>query len=405
MELRIDLNILNDFLENKNQKITGEEIFDDIKICGYEKFIFFQNPLWYDIHSLWDIATYFFQLFNTFPIMELRGVSGTGKSKTMNVSRLFTLNPTSIMVNPSEASLFRVTHSKRPTKYIDEAEKLFTFIGGQWQSSPIVELINGSYTKGSSVPRLEKQGNNFNVVYYQCYSPTMLGSIAGLRDATETRAICHIMTKSPDKDKRGEIEVEDYLNESIYQEIRNKLYLFALENWELVENTYKTLKIKNLKKRDFQLWKPLLTIAKIINEDLFNRVLEFAIKLSEQRKQDFIPEGTMDYELLKIVKDQLKKGESTIYINNISQIFNENKDKKYANKTISAHLDKLGFKEYREKNRIGSFLNITPEIFEIIVSPIIPDFSDCDEDSKQDDDEDSKQDDSNELNIIYEKIK
>jgi len=377
LELRIDLKTINDFLENKNEKVTGEGIFEVIKNMGYKRFLYFQNDLWYDVHSLWDIATYFFQLFNTFPIMELRGVSGTAKSKTMNVSRLFTLNPTSIMVNPSEASLFRVTHSKRPTKYIDEAEKLFMFIGGQWQSSPVVELINGSYTKGSSVPRLEKQGNDFKVVYYQCYSPAMIGSIAGLRDATETRAITHIMTKALDKDLRGELEVEDYIEEQIYQKIRNNLYLFTWENWQKVEEIYKSLQIKHLKKRDFQIWKPLLTIAKIINDNLYNRVLDFAIKISEQRKQDFIPEGTMDYKILEILKNHLDRGESLIYIKAITDKFNEfrKEDKKIANKTISAHLDKIGFKDFREKNRNGSHLNLTKSIYENIVAPLIPDFS------------------------------
>jgi Fe-S cluster assembly iron-binding protein IscA len=375
LELRIDLETINLYLEGKNKKVSGEEILNQIKKEGYEKFLFFHNILWYDIHSLWDIATYFFQLFNTFPILELRGVSGSAKSKTMNVSRLFTLNPTQIMVNPSEASLFRVTHSKRPTKYIDEAEKLFMFIGGNWQSSPVVELINGSYTKGSSVPRLEKQGNDFKVIYYQCYSPTMIGSIAGLRDATETRAITHIMTKAPDKDKRGELETEDFIEDSLYQEIRNNLYLFALDNWKQVEQTYKELKIENLKKRDFQLWKPILTIAKIINEDLFNRVLNFAVKISEQRKQDFIPEGSFDYEIIEILKDSIDKGETIIYIQAIAEKFNKNKERKIANKTLSNHLDKLGFKEFREKNRNGSYLKVTKEVFEIIVSPIIPDFS------------------------------
>jgi hypothetical protein len=375
LELRIDLETISKYLKGENENLSGEEILNQIKKEGYEKFLFFHNPLWYDVHSLWDMATYFFQLFNTFPILELRGVSGSAKSKTMNVSRLFTLNPTQIMVNPSEASLFRVTHSKRPTKYIDEAEKLFMFIGGNWQSSPIVELINGSYTKGSSVPRLEKQGNDFRVVYYQCYSPTMIGSIRGLRDATETRAITHIMTKALDKDKRGELEVEDFITESLYQDIRNKLYLFALGNWEKVEQIYKELKIENLKKRDFQLWKPILTIAKIINEDLFNSVLNFAVKISEQRKQDFISEGSVDYKILEVLKQKVFAGENLVYIQFISNIVNQNREKKIANKTISNHLDKLGFKEFREKNRYGSHLNITKEIFETITSPLIPDFS------------------------------
>lgn len=104
--------------------------------------------------------------------------------------------------------MFRLTHSNRPTKYIDECEKLFQFIAGAGQSSPIVELINGSYSKGSSVPRLEKISNVYRLVNFRGYSLTMLEGIIGLRVATETRARTHITTKASDNDKRGEIEAK-----------------------------------------------------------------------------------------------------------------------------------------------------------------------------------------------------
>jgi hypothetical protein len=374
MDLRIDLKIVEDFLNEKNEEVSGLEIYESIKKT-YEKFLFFQNPVWYDIHSLWDMGTYFFQLFNSFPILELRGLSGTAKSKVMEVSRLFSLNPTEILVNPSEASLFRITHSNRPTKYIDEAEKLFVYVQGQWQSSPIVELINGSYTKGSCVPRLEKVGNGFKLVSYGCYSPTMLGSITGLREATETRAITHITTKSPDKDSRGELEVKDFSNDKEFQEIRNRLYLYALTNWKQVEENYKNIKLEKIKRRDFQLWKPLLAIAKTLNEELYKRVLEFAERVSEQKKQDFISEGSIDFRVLKIVRELLEQGQSKIYMKSIAEILNRNFTEKTVEKTISNHLDKVGFKDYRRKDMTGSFLQIDKDIFEIIISPICPSLS------------------------------
>jgi len=377
LDLRIQLKAIEDFIKNQNKKISGEEIFNTIR-QSYEKFLFFQNPLWYEVHALWDMGTYFFQLFHSYPLLDLSGLASTGKSKIMNVSRMFTLNPTQIMINPSEASIFRLTHSNRPTKYIDECEKLFQFIAGSWQSSPVVELINGSYSKGSSVPRLEKVGNVYRLINFGCYSPTMLGSIAGLRGATETRAITHITTKAPDDDKRGEIEVEDYFNEEEYKVLRSNLYLFALENWKLVEETYRNLKLDNLKKRDFQLWKPLLSIAKVINEELFQRILVFAEKISEQRKQDFIPEGSLDYRILEKLKGFVHElGKNKIYIKELSNELNAvsgDKDR-IAEKTISAHLDKLGFKEFRTRDSSGSFIRIDKNTYETIVAPTCPNLS------------------------------
>lgn len=374
LDLRIQLGVIEKFIKKENILVEGKELFNSVK-QAYEKFLFFQNPLWYEVHALWDMGTYFFQLFHSYPLLDLSGLASTGKSKIMNVSRIFTLNPTQIMINPSEASLFRLTHSNRPTKYIDECEKLFQFVAGTWQSSPVVELINGSYSKGSSVPRLEKVGNNYRLVNFGCYSPTMLGSIAGLRGATETRAITHITTKAPDNDKRGEIEVEDFLNAEEYKSLRSNLFIFALENWKSVEETYRGLKLDNLKKRDFQLWKPLLSIAKVINEDLFQRVLVFAEKISEQKRQDFIPEGSVDYRLLEKLKEFLyEQDKNKIYIREISVEINKttNEKEKVTERSISAHLDKLGFKEFRTRDRAGSFVKIDRSSYETIVAPTCP---------------------------------
>lgn len=375
LKLRMDLKVIEDYMQGKAESPEGMKIFQSIQET-YKKFLFFQNEIWYDIHTLWDIGTYFFVLFNTYPIFELRGLSGTAKSKVMETSKLFSLNPTEVMINPSEASLFRITHTNRPTKYIDEAEKLFQFIAGSWQSSPVVELINGSYSRGSAVPRLEKVGNDYKMVYYGCYSPTMVGSIAGLRDATETRAITHIMTKAPDTDKRGELEVKDFESSSDFQEIRNSLYLFALGNWKQIEKAYSEMSIDNLKKRDFQLWRPLLSIAKVLDISLYEKVLSFAEKLSNQKRQDFISEGSIDYRALKYIKDRLEINQFKIYMKDISRSLNENTSEKIAEKTISSHLDKIGFKEFREKDREGSYLKIDKSIYETIVSPICPNLSD-----------------------------
>ena len=400
-ELRVSLSTIECFLKSTNKKVIPLDLFNSLKENGYQKFIYVQNPIWYDIHTLWDIGTYFFQLFNTYPLLELRGLSGTAKSKTMEASRLHSLNPTSIMVNPSEASLFRLTHSNRPTKYIDEAEKLFIFIGGKWISSPVVELINGSYSQGSCVPRLEKEGNTFRMVYYQCYSPTMIGSITGLRDTTETRAITHIMTKAPDGDLRGELEVKDFEKDTIYQQNRNDLYLFALENWSKIESEYQQLKsVEGLKKRDFQLWKPLLAIAKVIDSSLYERVLAFAQKTSEQKRQDFIPEGSLDYKIIKVLGEQVSLFMNPIYLRILSEKLNKDSEKRIAEKTVSSHLDKIGFKEFRKKNKIGSYLEITKDIFDVIISPLIPNYSSSSSDSSSLHIKHGKTDDEQVTNVI-----
>ena len=47
----------------------------------------------------------------------------------------------------------------------------------------------------------------------------------------------------------------------------------------------------------------------------------------------------------------------------------------YLNRNISTHLDKLGFQEFRNKDRHGSYFSMGLDIFNEIVSPICPDLS------------------------------
>ena len=92
----------------------------------------------------------------------------------MVVSSKITLNATEIMVDPSESTLFRETESLRPTKYIDEAEKLFTFTKKGVEHDQRIELINASYYKKGVVPRQEKIGSVFITKWYHAYTPARI---------------------------------------------------------------------------------------------------------------------------------------------------------------------------------------------------------------------------------------
>ncbi|MBU0460776.1 MAG: hypothetical protein KJ771_08290, partial [Nanoarchaeota archaeon] len=243
----------------------------------------FSNDNWYSIHTLWDIGTYFYSLFVYYPLFELRGLKATGKTKIMSISRQFTFNATEEMTNPSEATLFRITHEQRPTKYVDEAEKLYTVYKGKVEADPRAELINSGYKYTGTVPRQEKMGNKYLTIYYKTYSPTMIGSINGLYGATEDRAIVHVTVKPLGKDKRGSIEPND--KNGKWQEIRDELYLFSLQNWKLIKAKYDDFQLKTkLTNRDLWLWKPLFVLANMVEPKLFEEIKTFAESLNDIKK-------------------------------------------------------------------------------------------------------------------------
>lgn len=374
--LRWKLEHIDDFLKGK-EIMNLPEVFEQIK-NKYNEFLYFQNDLWYSIHALWDIGTYFFTLFPAYPLFELTGVHGSAKTKIMNISRRITFNGSEVMINPTEAVMFRESHALRHTKYIDEAEKLFSFNPKtkQMEGNEIIAFINASYSKGSTVPRIEKIGGRFLCVYYDAYSPVMVGSINGLYGATESRSIRHITTRAPKDDERANLDPET-TKEKTWQEIRHALYVHGLTSWERVKEAYETFKENSLSARDLQIWKPVLSIAKLIDQDLAERIKDFAVRASEQRKSDYIDEGTMNYKILEAVHELIDL-DARIYLKHIREKLKElNPDMELpkSNKPISSRLDKYGFAEVRGKDRNGAFFEISRDLFESIVSGICPDFS------------------------------
>ena len=413
MRLRWELKDIDDFLHNEKQtKIDGKALFDSIK-KQYEHYLFFRSKEWYSVNSLWDMGTYVHQLFSAYPLKENRGLSGTAKTKTMLVSSYMTLNATDIMTNPSESTLFRETELLRPTKYVDEAEKLFKFTKEGMEADNRVELLNASYIRNGSVPRQEKIDGQYVTKWYHVYSPTQISSINGLYGATETRAISQTHTKAPDTDIRGENDPEDDIEDIKWKKIRNSLYRWALENCKDIYSSYLNFDIAtNLKKRDLQIWKPLLVLAKIIDEkELLPQIISFAEKLSEQRKNDNLSEGSLDYKYLTCLNDLLLSRTSDktdkIYVEDIRIKYNNSYgtlDEKKSNKSISTHLDKLGFKELRNKDRRGAYYDLTKNIFDEIITPLTRDFMvESDKDKEQEEENKKKSSQSSQSSQSREK--
>lgn len=371
------------YCNSKDKKFTGKELLEKIQ-QQYQYFVYIRNTIWYKIHSVWDISTYFYELFESFPLLELRGLPETAKSKTMTVSSYVSFNGGKIMINPSEATLFRERDDIRGTIYIDEAEKLWSYnkLTKQYEGDNRTELINASYTKEGMVPRQEKIGNKYFTKWYSVYGPTIVGSINGLHGATETRAITRISTKSPDSDERGETDPSETRNDAIWNDIRDMCYRFALNNWKTIYDSYLNFPKKiGLKKRAYQIWKPLLCIAKFIDEKIYEEILKFAIELSNRKIEDLIYESSFDYKILqalkKCIKNNLTTNNNKCRLDEIKQYYLmdndiEEKSLPYFNRNISDHLDKLGFKELRSSDNKSSFFIVCKKDFEEIVGAICP---------------------------------
>ena len=371
------------FLDGNTEKVDGKKMLD-LMINQYKKYIYSINEKTPLVQSVWDGTTYSHQLCEAFPILHNQGLSGSGKTKKMVISSSMSFNGGSIQSSDTEATIFREKAMNRGTSYADEVEKLFPFNSksNTYDVDPKVEIYNASYSKVGVVYRNEKVGVKYKLVPYELYSPTQMASIGSLRDPLNTRAITIISTKSPNNDGRGELDPLEDINDPIWSKIRDMNYRFALENWERFEELYKNFpKDTGLKRRDFQIWKPLLTFVKLIDEDYYKELLDYAIQMSKRKEYDFIPETSFDYKILRSLKILVENEPGKIPTKKITQTFKslypQNEDQKskemYLTRNISQHLDKLGFMDLRKRDGDGSFFDVSIEIFNAIVIPICPD--------------------------------
>lgn len=367
---RWSLPAVQKYLTGNIEYIDPRELYQEIREA-YEHYLYFR-PEWYTVHPLWDIGTYFFMLFHAYPYLELRGVLGSAKSKIMQLSRRITYNATRIMTSPTEATLFRETDAKRPTTYLDEAESLFRKVKGKIEHDGRVEVLNSGYNRDGSVPRMEARGKTYVTQIYHTYSPKMIASINGLYGATESRAIVHVTVRAPDDDSRGEREIESH--DPRWKEIRDKLFLFMFQEWKTVKENYARMLRENptkLKKRDFQLWRPILAVAQVIGQDVYDETLECAERVSRQRKYEQFSEDSMDYILLRGCYQYLSApGDNFIPTNLIQSWFPE--DRQPHGKTISRHMKNLGLGDYWEHTREGNGYRIPLNELENIISTLAP---------------------------------
>lgn len=360
------------FLHKMDPVPEFRSIFERIREA-YRETLYFREP-WYAVHAVWDIATHFYTLFPAFPYLELRGVKGAAKTKVMRQSSCFSFNASPILSSPSEASLFRMVNDQRPTLYLDEAENLFRVVKGRVEHDGRVEVINSGYTSDGCVPRVEGERTR-RVVVYRTYSPKMLASINGLHGATESRAILHVMTRAPDSDERGEREVE--IHDTRFQKVRDELFSLMLGRWREVRKAYDAANIGGLKKRELQLWRPLLAVASLIGADVEAELLEVAKHQQSLTRVEDIAEGSWEYLLLERAHKLVKEGQRILYLKDLVAAIPEDQ-RPHNNKSISRLLDGLGFRDFKRTQdpmtrRIG-YVIPSREDFEHILSTLNPSF-------------------------------
>ncbi|MBU3904624.1 MAG: hypothetical protein KJ906_00540 [Nanoarchaeota archaeon] len=309
----------------------------------YKEYIEFQDQRTYPLFSIWSLGTHVFDIFRSYPYLYLIGVKAGGKSKVLTMTSLFAKDPL-FTAGISPAALYRKIEKSRPTILMDEVESLSR------ESSDDLRLIaQAGYKKGGKVIRCV--GKNFEPKEFEIYSPKAFASINVPNDIFESRCIPVIMRRTMNrKIANREIKIDDNFWNNYNVACNGSIVKVK----DIIKEVYEKIEDEKLFGRDWELWKPLLSIAKVISEDVYTELREYALDVSKQRKED-----ESDTVKICVVRCLLELADKDDWYSN-KQIFElVKKDFEWMTaQKLGYHMKALGFRSKAHGSGKGYDLNI-----------------------------------------------
>ncbi len=313
--------------------------------------------------AVWSMATYFFPLFRAFPRLEFRGERGSGKSKALQLLAQTCFNGLH-RVDPTPAVLFRLTETLRPTLCLDEIEKLSTE-----DRREILAIINSGYQRGGAVDRVEGQEER-RVVSFEVYAPMALAGIRGLNATTEERAISLVMQRGTDPSRlNADVNPAD----PEWARIRAGCYCLALTRFQVVRGAYEGLGCPEwLVGRERELWRPLLAIAELADQEEGLEIREDLLKLAKAQGDE---RGGLSMEaeiVLELLEEELGAAASVpIRPGNLCHAMEERLRRRITPESVGTLLRRLGFRRLGHRRR-GAEYEITREQIEAMRAVYTP---------------------------------
>jgi hypothetical protein len=263
--------VLNRYRLGERRSIA--EVYPKV-LEGVKRFVNFDwDPRLYHVAACFVVATYYALVFTAFPQLVIVGSRASGKTRA-GLTLTLASHRGFVVTNPSEASLYRLAEGIGATMYVDD------------EVGPGEKMIHVSYKRGVSVVRVEKgRDGRFRIYLYETYCPVILGLKDLPREDPLSRAIVIQMEKmkDPNPDKRDPTPAD-------FASLREELYLAELCEWPRVRDTYRELAKRaeelGLEGRDFEVWGPILAIAKLVGEGVFKQVREFALENIEEKREE-----------------------------------------------------------------------------------------------------------------------
>lgn len=284
------------------------------KIHDYiRRFVIFTDERHAVYLALWTMGTYLFKLFDYFPYVWLNAEKGSGKSLLMKVLSHIAFNG-EVLVNPTEAVIFRDVANNSLSMFIDEVEKLSKKDREAYGS--LISLLNVGFEKGARVKRVERSGkDSFVIKKFAVYSPKMFAGINDIDDVLQDRTIAIRILRKKADEKVQRFRLSNVIS-CLQCEIRDDCYVLALECANDLAGQYHDREScspgwEHLTNRELDIWEPIIILADMIDVGLGSTEITDAMKSmsleSMEQKQETNVSENETYKILTVVKGMLEE--------------------------------------------------------------------------------------------------
>ena len=218
----------------------------------------------------WIEGTYFYDIFDAFPIENILGVSESGKSR-LNMVNLALCYHAEPIIDPTEAGIFRSKEEDRVTLCSDEME----YLNNPHLYSTLRILINASYSKNSGyVTRYDEEDGKRVKRRFDLYSPMCIVGIGGLEGVTLSRAFRIVMLRVK----------KDYpkCNPNDYAALRSMLYVIRIRHAFELKDIYEKTSVSHIVTARF--------------EELFKSFFALTRFMGTQEEYDILAEWCTEYQ-------------------------------------------------------------------------------------------------------------
>lgn len=277
------------WLNNEEENINIKQIYEKI-IRINKEYVYHSNELVHIFVACDIIASYFTPIFETRGRTYFKGDYASGKTRQSQIYANLAFNAITAG-NISAAIIDRVVESTSGTLIIDNLDNM-----SKEKKEAVENILQIYYKRG--MKGIKSDSSTFRPRAYEAFSSMVLNSIEDFSLVTESRCLIINMVRTQDailSKKRFEDIKKDC------KHIRNNLHIITLKQWKQVQEIYTSLDIEELMHRDFEKVSAVLSIAKFIDESVFEDVKKFCIeqinfqkKVSKPNDWEYLMYLTMD---------------------------------------------------------------------------------------------------------------